>query len=133
MAKSICNSLTIQLSPKAAANFLNDLTLAGIAYQEIELFSKGEKPVIVQIVESVLEAMPWNAIAKVLIAYIQRNHKNRLKIFYADGSSLEAHGLSEKATVKAIDDKPAAIICLYHSSEVPEENPIPTPPTNPLG
>ena len=132
MTKSMCNSLTIQLSPKSRDEFLNDLTLAGIPYHELELFNKGEKPVIVQIVESVLDAMPWNAIAKVLISYIQRNQKNRLKIFYADGSSLEAHGLSEKSTVKAIDEKPAAIICLYHSSELTEETTFPKNPAEPL-
>lgn len=113
MAKSICNSLTVQLSPELADEFLTDLNSAGVGYSETLMFNTNPKPVLIQIFESVMDAMPWNTFAKVAIAYIQRNQNNRIKIINADGSSIEAHGLSEKAMQEAIQNQHTETICIY--------------------
>lgn len=96
-----------------ADEFLTDLNDAGIGYSETLMFNTNPKPVLIEIFETVMDAMPWNTFAKVAIAYIQRNQNNRIKIVNVDGSSTEAHGLSEKAMQKALENPHTKSVLIY--------------------
>ena len=116
MSKDIYTSVHLTLFKHSSGSFLSALDEAQIPHEPIRMFSTN--PQGSGLVESIIalsEAMPWNAIAKVVVAWIEARKSREIIIHTATGESIQAKGysvsevqklLQKSTSVLVIDTKP---------------------------
>ncbi|OKA28524.1 hypothetical protein BOH74_03485 [Pseudomonas versuta] len=103
MSKDIYTSVHLTLFKHSSESFLAALDEAKIPHEPIRMFST--TPQGSGLVESIIalsEAMPWNAIAKVVIAWIDARKSREVIIHTEAGDSIQAKGYSASEIQKLL-------------------------------
>lgn len=98
-------------------SFLNELDLAGVSYNRVIQLSEGpmNSGKIYEVATAISEAMPWNSLAKVIVAWINARSTREViitteehQVFHAKGYSVPEIQkiLSTSLRVDVIDTKP---------------------------
>lgn len=98
-------------------SFIAALDDEKISHSQIKLFSNRSKALgIVEVISALSDAMPWNAIAKVIVAWINARKSREIVINMEDGRVINAKGYSASEVkdflaisinISIIDNKPA--------------------------
>lgn len=91
---------------KGSFSFVNELNENGIKYQSfaqrsIQPQASGQ---VLEIVQAVSDAMPWNALAKVMISYLQAKASREIMITGNDGQIFHARGYSVSELEKILSN-----------------------------
>lgn len=116
MSKNIYTSVHLTIFKHSSGSFLAALDEAKIPHEPIRMFSTTPQGSgLVESITALSEAMPWNAIAKVMVAWIEARKSREIIIHTGTGESIQAKGYSasevqkllQKSTnVLVIDTKP---------------------------
>lgn len=108
--------LEFTLFKHSETSFLSALDEVGIAHSRIVMFSTAPQASgFKEVISAVSEAMPWNAIAKVIVAWIEAKNSREVMITTEDGKIFYAKGYSaaeikellpQSFSVVVIDTKP---------------------------
>ena len=98
-------------------SFLSALDNAGISHQTVKEYSSQPRMSgIVEAITALSEAMPWNSIAKIVIAWIDAKKSREVMITTSDGKIFHVKGYSSKVvksllqesiSIAVIDTKPS--------------------------
>lgn len=87
--------LELTLFKHSEASFLRSLDEAGIAHSRVGMFSIAPQASgFKEVISAVSDAMPWNAIAKVMVAWIEARNSREVMITTEDGKIFHAKGYS---------------------------------------
>ncbi len=112
------SSIRITLFKHSQYTFLEMLDLEGIEHHRLELFSNNPQANgFVETITALSEAMPWNAIAKVIVAWLDARksrviiitvNANGNTVFHAKGHSIEEVRkiLPDSLNIAVIDTQP---------------------------
>jgi hypothetical protein len=116
MSMEAVSVLNLTLFKHSEKSFLVALDEAGIPHGRIQMFStRPQASGIVESISALSEAMPWNAIAKVIIAWIEARKSREVIIHAEDGQIIHVKGysasdvqklLSTSISIMIIDTKP---------------------------
>ncbi|PMR72066.1 hypothetical protein [Billgrantia endophytica] len=108
--------LEFTLYKHSEASFLRALDEAGVAHSRTVIFSTTPQATgVKEVISAVSDAMPWNAIAKVIVAWIEARNNREVMITTDDGKIFHAKGYSaaevkeflpQSYSVMVIDTKP---------------------------
>lgn len=117
MSTQKCELVHLTLFKHGAKSFLAALDDAGIPHGPVRMYSSAPKNSgLVEAITALSDAMPWNAIAKVIIAWIDARKSREVIIYTEGGESFHAKGYSASdvqkllqisTNVAIIDTKPA--------------------------
>lgn len=117
MSTQKCELVHLTLFKHGAKSFLAALDDAGIPHGPVRMYSSSPKNSgLVEAITALSDAMPWNAIAKVIIAWIDARKSREVIIYTEGGESFHAKGYSASdvqkllqisTNVAIIDTKPA--------------------------
>lgn len=117
MSTQKCELVHLTLFKHGAESFLAALDDAGIPHSPVRMYSSAPKNSgLVEAITALSDAMPWNAIAKVIIAWIDARKSREVIIYTEGGGSFHAKGYSASdvqkllqisTNVAIIDTKPA--------------------------
>lgn len=111
MSKNIYTSVHLTLFKHSSGSFLSALDEAQIPHEPIRIFSKN--PQGSGLVESIIalsEAMPWNAISKVVVAWIEARKSREVIIQTETGQSIQAKGYSASEIQKLLQKSTNVIV-----------------------
>jgi len=107
--------ISVALFKDSEKSFLAALDEKGIIHSRGQTFSTGpQASSIVEAITAISEAMPWNALAKVIVEWIKARKSRKIiittednRIFHAEGYSVKEIEkiLSEAVNVTVIDTK----------------------------
>lgn len=116
MSSETYASVRLTLFKHSAGSFLAALDDAKISHGPIHMFSTNPQGSgLVEAITALSEAMPWNAIAKVVVAWIEARKSREIIIHTTTGQSIQAKGcspsevqklLQQSTNVVVIDTKP---------------------------
>lgn len=87
--------LELTLFKHSEETFLRALDEAGIAHSRVSVFSSAPQAAgFKEIISAVSDAMPWNTISKVMIAWIEAKNSREIIIQTNDGKIVHAKGYS---------------------------------------
>lgn len=108
--------LTFTLFKDSEQSFILALDNAQIPHSRVQMFSiQPQASGIVESISALSEAMPWNSIAKVILAWIEARKSREVIITLDDGKVFHAKGYSakeiqcilpESINIVVIDSKP---------------------------
>ena len=108
--------LELTLFKNSEASFLRALDEAGITHSRPLMFSTTPQASgLKEVISAVSDAMPWKAIAKVIVAWIEARNSREVMITTEDGKIFHAKGYSaaeikelhpQSYSVMVIDTKP---------------------------
>lgn len=108
--------LRINLFNDAEKSFLSALDAEGVKHSRIEMFSaQPQASGVIEAISALSEAMPWNAISKVMVEWIDARKSRKIIITTKDGQIIHAEGYSinelekilhKTTTVAIIDTQP---------------------------
>ncbi|SEF95523.1 hypothetical protein [Marinobacterium lutimaris] len=85
--------LELTLFEHSEASFLRALDEADIAHSRTVIFSTAPQASgVKEVISAVSDAMPWNAIAKVIVAWIEARHSREVMITTEDGKIFHVKG-----------------------------------------
>ncbi|CAM3478368.1 hypothetical protein HACA111877_03065 [Halomonas casei] len=89
--------LRFTLFKHSEKSFLSSLDEAGIDHGRVQMFSsRPQMSGIVETISALSEAMPWNAVAKVIVAWIDARKSREVIIQTESGNIMHAKGYSAK-------------------------------------
>ncbi len=92
-------------------SFLAALDEAGISHGRVHMFSSQlQVSGIVESISELSEAMPWNAIAKVIVAWIEAKKCREVIITTETGTTIHAKGSSTKDVQKMLPESASILI-----------------------
>lgn len=116
MGTNIVSVLELTLFKHSEASFLRALDAAGVAHSRASMYSSSPQASgFKEVISAISEAMPWNAIAKVMVAWIDARSSREIMITTEDGEIIHAKGysaaevrefLTKSCSVMVIDTKP---------------------------
>lgn len=123
MSKQAVNVVRLTLFKHSHASFLAALDDASIVHHRVHLFSSGiQASGIVETISALSDAMPWNALAKVIVAWIDAR-KSREVLIQTDDGVFHARGYSAKDIHKLLPQSSnVTIIDTKPNDESTEEN-----------
>ena len=108
--------LELTLFKHSEVSFLRALDEAGITHSRAAMFSTAPQASgFKEVISAVSDAMPWNAIAKVIVAWIEARNSREVMITTEEGKIFHAKGYSaaeikkllpQSHSVMVIDTKP---------------------------
>jgi hypothetical protein len=117
MSSAAYSSVRLTLFKHSANSFLAALDEAKISHSPIHMFStKPQASGMVEVITALSDAMPWNSIAKVIVAWIEARKSREIIIHTETGETIHAKGYSasevqmflQKSTnVIIVDTKPS--------------------------
>lgn len=114
----------LSLFKDSQVSFLAALDEANIHHQRIHLFSSGvQASGIIETISAVSDAMPWNALAKVIVAWIDVRKSREVMIQTADGRTIHAKGYSAEEVQKFLPISTTIAVIDTGSSENSEVRP----------
>lgn len=103
MSTQKCALVHLTLFKHSAESFLAALDEAGIPHGPVRMFSSAPKNSgLVEAITALSDAMPWNAIAKVIIAWIEARKSREVIIYTEAGESFHAKGYSASDVQKLL-------------------------------
>lgn len=103
MSKPKICMIRLSLVNGSEVTFLPALDEAGISHGQILQFTTDKNPsVVVEGISAVMEAMPWNAIAKIVIAWIKAKSDRKVKFIKRDGEAIEFQGYSAEEVTEIL-------------------------------
>ncbi|WP_115855174.1 hypothetical protein [Kushneria indalinina] len=116
MKEKSISVLELTMFKNGASSFLHALDEAGIAHSRVVMFSTAPQGSgFKEIVSAVSDAMPWNAIAKVIVTWIESRNSREVIITTKEGETFHAKGYSvaevkellpQSYSVMVVDAKP---------------------------
>ncbi|KHJ52538.1 hypothetical protein PZ78_03695 [Vreelandella venusta] len=104
--------LELTLFKHSEATFLLALDEAGIKHSRIAMFSTAPQASgLKEVISAVSDAMPWNAIAKVMVAWIEARNSREIMITTEDGKIFHAKGYSA-AEIKELIPKSHSVMII---------------------
>lgn len=89
--------LSFSLFKHSEKSFLSALDEASIDHSRVQMFSsRPQMSGIVETISAISDAMPWNAIAKVIVAWIDARKSREVIIQIESGGIMHAKGYSAK-------------------------------------
>ncbi|GFM78519.1 hypothetical protein [Pseudomonas cichorii] len=103
MSTEKCALVHLTLFKHSTESFLAALDEADIPHGPIRMFSSApQNSGLVEAISALSEAMPWNAIAKVIIAWIEARKSREVIIYTEAGESFHAKGYSASDVQKLL-------------------------------
>lgn len=125
MSKQV-SVVRLSLFKDSQVSFLAALDEANIHHQRIHLFSSGAQASgIVETISALSDAMPWNALAKVIVAWIDARKSREVMIQTADGQTIHAKGYSAEEVQKFLPGSETIAIIDTGGSESSHTEPSP--------
>lgn len=101
MSKQAVSVVRLSLFKDSQVSFLAALDEANIHHQRIHLFSSGVRASgIIETISALSDAMPWNALAKVIVAWLDARKSREVMIQMGDGKTIHAKGYSAEEVEK---------------------------------
>lgn len=101
MSKQAVSVVRLSLFKDSQVSFLAALDAANIHHQRVHLFSSGVRASgIIETISALSDAMPWNALAKVIVAWIDARKSREVMIQMGDGTTIHAKGYSAEEVEK---------------------------------
>ena len=95
MGKERVSVLEVTLFKHSEATFLHALDEAGIPHSRTLMFStQPQASGFKEVISAVSDAMPWNSIAKVIVAWVEARNSREIMITTEDGKIFHAKGYS---------------------------------------
>tara|TARA_R110001592_G_scaffold320639_2_gene598706 strand:- start:26038 stop:26400 length:363 start_codon:yes stop_codon:yes gene_type:complete len=95
--------LDFTLFKHSEKSFLAALDEAGISHGRVHMFSSRlQASGIVESISALSEAMPWNAIAKIIVAWIEAKKSREIIIKTESGTTIHVKGYSAKDVQKML-------------------------------
>lgn len=117
MSKQV-SVVRLSLFKDSQVSFLAALDDANIQHQRVHLFSSGAQASgIVETISALSDAMPWNALAKVIVAWIDARKSREVLIQTADGKTIHAKGYSAEEVQKFLPISATIAVIDTDSSE----------------
>lgn len=111
MSNGTYSSIRITLFKHSSESFLVALDEAQITYKPIDIFSTTPQASgMIQAITALSEAMPWNAIAKVVVAWIEARKSREIIIHTEAGETVHAKGYSAFEVQKFLQKSTSVII-----------------------
>lgn len=87
--------LSFMLFKHSEKSFLSALDEAGIEHGRLQMFTtRPQMSGIVEVISALSEAMPWNSIAKIIVAWLDAKKSREVTIQTESGSIIHAKGYS---------------------------------------
>ncbi|MFJ4376267.1 hypothetical protein ACIP1T_27105 [Pseudomonas japonica] len=103
MTTQECALVRLTLFKHGAKSFLAALDEAGIPHGPVRMFSSApQNSGLVEAITALSEAMPWNAIAKVIVAWIEARKSREIVISTGPGEWFHAKGYSASEVQKLL-------------------------------
>jgi predicted ATP-grasp superfamily ATP-dependent carboligase len=103
MSTQECALVRLTLFKHSAKSFLAALDEAGIPHGPVRMFSSApQNSGLVEAITALSDAMPWNAIAKVVVAWIEARKSREVIICTEAGESFHAKGYSASEVQKLL-------------------------------
>ncbi|HEN8712339.1 TPA: hypothetical protein U8203_002778 [Pseudomonas putida] len=103
MSTQECALIHITLFKHSAKSFLAALDEAGIPHGPVHMFSSApQNSGLVEAITALSDAMPWNAIAKVVVAWIEARKSREVIIYTGEGEWFHAKGYSASEVQKLL-------------------------------
>ena len=97
------NDLRLSISQDSKISFLSALDAEGVPHGEVVQFSKSTQGAAInESISALSEVMPWNSIAKVMIAWLETKKSRQITINTKDGKVINLKGYSESEAKKII-------------------------------
>jgi hypothetical protein len=97
------SALELTLFKHSESSFLRALDEAGITHSRASMYGTGPQASgFKEIISAVSDAMPWNAIAKVMKAWIEARASREIMIQTKDGEVIHAKGYSSEELKKVL-------------------------------
>lgn len=104
-------SLRLTLFKHSKGSFLAALDEAEISHGPIHMFSTNPQGSgLVEAITALSDAMPWNAIAKVVVAWIEARKSREIIIHTGTGQSIHAKGCSPAEVQKLLQQSTNVIV-----------------------
>jgi hypothetical protein len=104
-------SVRLTLFKHSAGSFLAALDEAKISHGPIRMFSTNPQGSgLVEAISALSDAMPWNAIAKVVVAWIEARKSREIIIHTESGDSINAKGYSASEVQKLLQKSTNVIV-----------------------
>ncbi|WP_416740190.1 hypothetical protein ACM1ZW_03980 [Pseudomonas sp. NFX71] len=111
MSTEIYSSVRLTLFRHSANSFLAALDEAQISHGPIHMFSSNPQGSgVVEAITALSDAMPWNAIAKVVVAWIEARKSREILIHTESGDSIHAKGYSASEIQKLLQKSTNVIV-----------------------
>ena len=118
MSNEAYSSVRLTLFKHSAKSFLAALDEAEVPHGPIHMFtSKPQASGMVEAITALSDAMPWNAIAKVIVAWIEARKSREIIIHTETGEAIHAKGYSASEVQKLLQKSTNVIIIDTKPSE----------------
>ena len=103
--------LDFTLFKHSEKSFLAALDEAGIPHGRVQMFSSQPRASgIVESISALSEAMPWNSIAKVIVAWIEARKSREVMIRTESGATIHAKGYSAQEVQKMLPESVSIMV-----------------------
>ncbi len=111
--------LRVVVFKNSGESFLSALDEAGINHETVKQFSsQPQMSGITEAITALSEAMPWNSIAKIIVAWINARKSREVMITTSEGKIFHAKGYSSKEVKSLLQESVSiAIIDTQPSNE----------------
>jgi predicted ATP-grasp superfamily ATP-dependent carboligase len=104
-------SVRLTLFKHSKESFLTALDEAKISHGPIHMFSSNPQGSgLVEAITALSDAMPWNAIAKVVVAWIEARKSREIIIHTGTGQTIQAKGCSPSEVQKLLQQSTNVIV-----------------------
>lgn len=111
MSTERCVSVHLTLFKHSSGSFLAALDEAQIPHSPVHMFSATPQGSgLVETIIALSEAMPWNALAKVVVAWIDARKSREIIIHTETGDSIQAKGYSASEIQKLLQTSTNVIV-----------------------
>lgn len=103
MSSQKCAVVRLTLFKNSSKSFLAALDEAGISHSPVRIFSSApQNSGLVEAITALSDAMPWNAIAKVIVTWIEARKSREVIIYTEKGEWFHAKGYSASEVQKLL-------------------------------
>ena len=105
------NSLELQFFKHSYSSFIKALDSEGIPHKKVQCFSSPiQASSFLEVIHSIAETMPWNSLAKLMVAWIDARKSREIIVNIGDMKSIHIKGYSVSDVEKIISSAENAII-----------------------